>query len=300
MIERASQALREAGVDAVAIPTRSAGSAGEQARTAIAHGSDTIIACGGDGTVHDVLQGMVGTDAALGLLPLGTANALAYDLRIPTNPEKAMRLQLCYQPRRIAAGVIRYAQRAGASEIAQRYFAVMCGAGPDATMVYELTAAWKQRYGIFGYALQSLKMYATHHFAPFIADYVDDDTGEQRMTQTPWLMAVRISDFGNVMRKLAPGAGLERDDLRLVVLNGNARLRFPFLLAASLTGYSGKIPGIHRTYTHEVHLRPTPGESLDELRTIHTEADGEFLGRLPATIGILPNAFTLLMPPRSA
>jgi diacylglycerol kinase family enzyme len=282
------------------VPTQSAGSGGEQAREAIQNGSDTIFACGGDGTMHDVLQGIIGTDAALGLLPLGTANALAYDLRIPSHPEKAVRTQLCYEPRRIAAGVIRYAESAGSSETAQRYFAVMCGAGPDATMVYELSAGWKHRYGIFGYALQSLKMYATHHFAPFVAEYVDDATGERRTTDTPWLMAVRITDFGNVMRKLAPGAGLERGDLRVVVLNGSARLRFPVLLAASLTGYTGNLPGIERAYTREVHLRAAPGESMQELRTIHTEADGEFLGRLPASISILPNAFTLLMPPRSA
>ena len=82
-VEAASKILRNAGVEILAAPTRSSTEAGAQAREAISGGCDTIFACGGDGTIHDVLQGMVGTEAALGIIPLGTANALAHDLQIP-------------------------------------------------------------------------------------------------------------------------------------------------------------------------------------------------------------------------
>ena len=85
-VEAALDVLRDAGVEATLEPTRGQAEAPEQARQAIAGGCDTILACGGDGTVHDVLQGMVGSDAALGVIPLGTANALAHDLRIPFPP----------------------------------------------------------------------------------------------------------------------------------------------------------------------------------------------------------------------
>ena len=90
-VEAALAVLRQAGVEAAAEPTRGQADAGEQARQAIAGGCDTIIACGGDGTAHDVLQGMVGSDAALGIIPLGTANALAHDLRLPLSPTGAAR-----------------------------------------------------------------------------------------------------------------------------------------------------------------------------------------------------------------
>src|SRR6266568_1286001 len=85
-VEAALAVLQEAGVEANAEPTLGPATAGDQAREAIAQGCDTILACGGDGTVNDVLQGMVGTDAALGVIPLGTANALAHDLRLPFSP----------------------------------------------------------------------------------------------------------------------------------------------------------------------------------------------------------------------
>ena len=54
-IEAAAQVLRSAGVEAQAVETRAAGSAGQQALEAVAAGCDTVIACGGDGTIHDVI-----------------------------------------------------------------------------------------------------------------------------------------------------------------------------------------------------------------------------------------------------
>src|SRR5580658_2994880 len=57
--------LRNAGIEISAAPTRAASDATEQTKQAIAEGCDTIFVCGGDGTVHDVLQGIVGTKAAL-------------------------------------------------------------------------------------------------------------------------------------------------------------------------------------------------------------------------------------------
>jgi diacylglycerol kinase family enzyme len=87
----AAAVLSEAGVEIDVAPTRAASDAAAQVRAAIRDGFDTIIACGGDGTVHDVLQGLAGKDAALGIIPLGTANAMAHDLRLPLNPAAAAR-----------------------------------------------------------------------------------------------------------------------------------------------------------------------------------------------------------------
>ena len=78
--------LREAGVEVIASPTQVASDATPQVRQAVAEGCDTVFACGGDGTVHDVLQALVGSQVALGIIPLGTANALAHDLGVPLSP----------------------------------------------------------------------------------------------------------------------------------------------------------------------------------------------------------------------
>src|SRR5438874_2432944 len=126
-VEAAASVLRAAGIELDISPTRAASDAGAQVRLAIRDGFDTIIACGGDGTIHDVLQGLTGKDAALGVIPLGTANAFAHDLRLPMSPEGAARALLAAIPRRIAVGRIDY--RDFNSLPAFRYFTVAAGVG---------------------------------------------------------------------------------------------------------------------------------------------------------------------------
>ena len=86
-VSRAAQVLRAAGVDVETCATLDAGSAIRQTQQAVVEGFDTIIACGGDGTVNEVLNGLmlVGAGATLGVIPLGSGNLLATDLRLPVS-----------------------------------------------------------------------------------------------------------------------------------------------------------------------------------------------------------------------
>src|SRR5258708_3947142 len=93
-VEAAAAVLRDAGVEAITEATRGQAETAHQTRQAIADGCDTIFACGGDGTIHDVLQGVVGSDVALGIIPLGTANALAHDIGLPLTAVGAARAAL--------------------------------------------------------------------------------------------------------------------------------------------------------------------------------------------------------------
>src|SRR5512144_3012207 len=82
-LEEAVDVLRSAAVRSQVLETRSSAEATAEARRAVEEGCDTVFACGGDGTISDVIQSLAGTDTALGILPFGTANALAHDLRLP-------------------------------------------------------------------------------------------------------------------------------------------------------------------------------------------------------------------------
>jgi diacylglycerol kinase family enzyme len=77
-IARVAETLRGLGHAVETVRTWAAGSAGAQARAAADSGAEVVFACGGDGTVHEVMQGLVGAPvAALGIVPMGSANALA-------------------------------------------------------------------------------------------------------------------------------------------------------------------------------------------------------------------------------
>lgn len=290
-VEAAVQELRRAGVEAESVQSRAPSAAGEQAREAIASGYDTVFACGGDGTVHDVLQGMVGQQqAALGVVPLGTANALAADLKIPHDPVVAIQRQLTYKPRTIAAGVIEHCR--DNSPKLQRYFTVMAGVGPDALLVYTLSAEAKARFGVAAYVANAFWEYLRYRHAPFSVS-ISDAAGKNETIESAQIMAVRIHNFGGPLKKFARGADLTRNDLRVVVFRGGVRIAYPLYLAAALFGLPMRIPGVELVDAAGIVCRPLPGR---EDRRIYSEADGECLWRLPVRLSIVPNAFKLLMP----
>jgi diacylglycerol kinase (ATP) len=289
-IERAAATLRGAGVQAEMEPTKGPKMAGEQARAAVTYGFDTVIACGGDGTVHDVLQGLAGSpQIVMGVLPLGTANALANDLRIPRDPEEAARQLLSYRPKTISAGKIE-SQAGDYRE--ERYFTVMSGVGPDAELIYRLSTGMKQRFGVTAYMVQAAWLYLRYHYAPFQAQYRDPKTGELRTETVAQVMAVRIDDFGGPLRRFARGAKLESDCLRLILFKRAIRVTYPMYLINALIGFEYAVPGVDLIDADEVICTALPEGSA---RNIYSEADGELLGGLPVRISIVPDAFTLLM-----
>lgn len=290
-VEAAADELRRAGVETKILPSRGPSRAGGQAREAIEAGYDTIFACGGDGTIHDVLQGMAGhTQAALGILPLGTANALAADLKIPRDPILAIERQLQYRPRTIAAGLIEHCNSENPKR--HRYFTVMAGVGPDARLVYSLSADAKARFGVAAYMANALWEYLTYRHAPYEMTITSNE-GDQEKITTAQVMAIRVHDFGGPLNKFAKGADLSRNDLRVIVFRGGVRISYPAYLLAALFGLQVRIPGVELVDAREIVCRAFPGK---EDFKVYCEADGECLWGLPVRISIVPNAFSLLMP----
>ena len=198
--------LRKAGIDAEALETNAPGSAGVLAKLAIRNRYDTILACGGDGTVHEVLQAVVGTEVALGVVPLGTANALAQNLGLGRSPVKAARMLLKATPMQVPVGRIFYRDGDGVER--SRYFTVAAGIGADALLMSRLDAELKRRFGYALYLLEAFKVWATSPFPLFTAEFTVDGDAERRAEEVSQLLAVRVRSFGGVLRELAPGATL--------------------------------------------------------------------------------------------
>lgn len=114
------------------------------AAEAVAGGIDVVAVFGGDGTTMQAAAAMVGTDAVLGLVPGGTGNLLAGNLRVPTSPVQAAELIIRGQARRIDLGRIERADGV-------HYFGVACGAGADARIMGGTPTEDKRRLGIGGY-----------------------------------------------------------------------------------------------------------------------------------------------------
>ena len=294
-VERVLAVLWKAGLEASATPTRSAADAPAQVRAAIAEGCDTIFACGGDGTIHDILQGVRGSDVALGVIPLGTANALAHDLGLPLSPAEAARALLESHPRRIALGRVEYLDLGGARRA--RYFTIAAGVGVDAHLFYELNASVKNRLGMAAYYAKAWHLWMTYRMRRFSVSYREADGGNSGRTAVTELLAVRIRNFGGVLRELAPGASLGRNDVRAVLCRTSSRFRYLLYVLRGLVGGRWQVGGIDLEHCSRLECEYLEQAADAGPRSeIYVEADGELLGTLPATISIVPDALTLLVP----
>ena len=158
-VRSAVEVLRKAGVETEALETHAPGSARSLAQGAVRQGYDAIVACGGDGTVHEALQSVVGTEVALGVLPLGTANALAQNLGLGRSPVKAARALLSATPVEVPVGKIFFQSANGVQS--WRYFTVAAGVGADALLMSSMDPALKRRYGYALYLVEAFRIWAT-------------------------------------------------------------------------------------------------------------------------------------------
>jgi YegS/Rv2252/BmrU family lipid kinase len=289
--------LAEAGVDVSLARTQSSADAAEQARKAILEGCDTVFACGGDGTVHDVLQTVAGRRVALGVIPMGTANALAHDLGIPMEPHRAARAVLNGETRRVAVGQVM--ARGLDGKPLTRYFTVAVGIGVDAHLFYKLHAGTKQRLGMGAYYAKAWHLWFTHRMERFRVEWDGAPPGSHGGVTE--LLAVRICNFGGVLQELAPGASLDRDDMRLVVCRTSSRASYLLYVIRGLLRGGWRVPGVD--LVHGKAARCDYAEVLSakaEISRVYVEADGELIGTLPAQLTVVPDFLTLLAPKRQS
>ena len=278
-----AEALRGLGHAVEVIQTEAAGSAGTLARAAAETGAEVVFACGGDGTVHEVIQGLVGAPvAALGIVPMGSANALARHFGLSLDPEEAVLEQMRGNSQLVQVGKVEFA---GGS----RYFAVMAGVGPDGVLVYELATEHKSHWGRLAYYFHAARLFATRRFRPFEVEYVDGAMGRTVSERAVCAMAVRVESLGGIFGRIT-GRGSAEDRLRMVLVRPPAVISLPVWFVCGWLG-SERINPL-------VKMVDVSGFSCDELTSPvpHFEADGEWLGRLPMRVSLAPEALRVRLP----
>ena len=296
-LESALNILKSGGVEAELVPTDSPAHAGEEARRAIRSGFDTIFACGGDGTINNIAQVLANTPTPLAILPVGTANALAHDLGIPLRIAAAAKAALEFAPRRIALGKITCLNLEGKTET--RFFVIAAGIGVDAHLFYKLHSSTKQRLGMGAYYAKAWHMWFTYPMTRFRVAFSEPGDSTTKDADVTELLAVRIRNFGGIVRELAPGASLERNDMRLILCHTAHRLAYLAYVTRSLLGQAWRIPGIELAHAAQATCEYAELKAGEAPVKIYVEADGELIGSLPAEISVVPDALTLLAPASS-
>jgi len=285
-------ALHQAGIEADHYTIDGPGSGSQLARQAMDNGCDAILVAGGDGTVHEILQSLVGTDVALGVVAMGTANALAADLGLAGSPSKAIHRLLQAVPVKVPVGRISFRAEDGSEN--SRYFTVAAGVGADALLMARMDPVLKRRLGYLLYLIEAFRIWASHPFPLFQASFVNG-SGIPRTEHASQLLAVRVRSFGGALGRLAPGASLHSHNLALVAFKTRSRLRYMRFLLAVLASRQTFSSEVELISADSVECRPAPGSR----HPVYVEADGEVLGHLPVRIEVAAETLTLLVPPNA-
>jgi diacylglycerol kinase family enzyme len=281
LIERIAATLRSSGYGLEIAATTHRGSASSQTRAAIAAGAQVVFACGGDGTVHDVLQGIVGTDAKLAIIPLGSANALCREFGIPQKPLKAAAAYAKTSERSFVAGVCRVGEQS-------HYFLSMAGAGPDGALMYRMLTVNRGRWGRWAYAMHALRLLIKHRFQPFEVRYLTRE-GMWHSVQAVSAMVLRIGNLGGVFPGIAKGVTAQPDCMRLIVITKPAWLSLPLWFACAWLRLERRNPFLMKRDVDEFACSESGSP-------VYAQADGEYLGKLPMHVALEQQPITLLLP----
>lgn len=257
-------------------PTTGPRTAGDLARRAVQDGAGLVLAMGGDGTVNEVVNGMAGSAVPLGVLPGGTANVLAMELGLGNRPERVVGQIGDWVTRRVAVGQIRTDRDA-----AGRRFLLMAGLGMDAHIVYHLNADLKHALGKLSYWVSGFSLFG-QPLEEFEA-HVDG-----RVLPTSFALVSRVRNYGGDLA-ISRNAHLLQEDFEVVLFHGRNAAMYVKYLAGVVSGRLDGMQGV--TLLRAREARFLGGER------VYAQVDGEYAGRLPATVSIEPEALTLLLPP---
>jgi len=284
-VRRAADVLRQAGLDVELAPTARPDMAHELARAAVANGADVVLACGGDGTINEVVNGLAHSHVPLGILPGGTANIVARELRLPLNPVRAAHQLPLWTPRRIALGLARWeAAPATPPQAFSRHYISVAGIGYDAEIVYKLSSWLKINFGVAGYVMEAFRQLVRYSFPRFSCR----PDGHER--QGTFAVIHRTRLYAGWLH-LAPNAGLFEPRYAVCSFPSRSRLRYLLYALAVLARQHLHLSGVSIDQCTEVVCTP-----VDTFAPIRFELDGELVGTIPARFEIVPDALTLLVP----
>lgn len=280
-LERVTDYLNQRGWHVATRATRKPGDATELARVAVAARCKAVLVAGGDGTIHEVVNGLVGSETAMGVLPVGTGNVWAKEIGLPTltltQPDR-----LLAAARMLVDGEVRWVDVGQAND---RFFLICSGVGIDSTVAAQVeprTRATKQ-LGALPYLSAGLRVASA--FRGVRSTIVVD--GRTIHTKIILVVVSNIQLYGGLV-KMTPEARVDDGLLDIRIFKG--------------MGPAWVLRHVAGVFTHR-HLRdPMVAHFQGRQVTIHTaepfpvQMDGEPMGSTPISFEVVPRALRVLVP----
>jgi diacylglycerol kinase (ATP) len=248
--------------------------------------ADVVVAAGGDGTINEALNGLAAPDtaggAALGVIPLGTANVFAAEIGLDDSIDRAVAAIARGPLRPICLGVVGAGEGA---EAGRRLFGLMLGVGFDARVVAAVTPRLKRRLGKAAYVLHSLIRLVCYRDATFTVtvDGVDHRAASAIVANGRFYAGRYVS---------APDARLDRDSFEVCLFTRGGRWNVLRYGAALLFGRLARLPDFEIVTGRSLTIDGPAGDPV--------QADGDIVARLPLSVSVLDRRIAVAMPPDPA
>ncbi len=274
-MNRAATLWRDRGWMVTYAPTQFAGHATQIAREAADNGYDYAIAAGGDGTVNEVMNGLLHTNTALGTLPIGTVNIWAREMGLPMDIVGAAKQLLEAQVRSVDVGM------AG-----DRAFLLMAGVGFDAAVTQSVDAGEKKRFGAIAYIKQAFQVAWKFQGVRTLLR-ID---GKRVRGRILMIVIGNSQLYGGVV-KFTAHAIVDDGLLDVCVIKGRSMLTAPLRLFSVFTRNYNRDPKVAYFKASRVEIQGK--------KRLPIQVDGDFIGKTPMRFEIRPGALRVMVPPQA-
>jgi diacylglycerol kinase (ATP) len=242
----------------------------------VARGAELVVGVGGDGTINEIAEGMAHSPTPLAVLPGGTANVLATETKLGTRFGRAVERFDRLRARRISIGHV----TADGGRVS-RHFLLMAGIGLDAHIVYNVNASLKSRFGKLAYWAAGASVLGKR-----LPEF--DVEADGRRFRCSFALVSKVRNYGGDF-SIARNVTLFDDRFEVVLFEGRSSLRYVKYLAGLAFNRLAGMKGV--TVLTAAHVKAScPDDSR-----VYVQVDGEYTGRLPAEIRIVPDALTLMV-----
>jgi YegS/Rv2252/BmrU family lipid kinase len=231
-----------------------------------------IVSVGGDGTLHEVVNGMVGGTQKLGVIPSGTGNDFARALNIPFNLREAIEILVKQNSVLIDLG-----------RLNGKYFVNFCSIGLDALIAQEANKIKKYFSSTYAYIIGVVK--ALNKFKSLEVDLVIDD---KKYNEEIMLIAVCNGSYYGGGMKIAPQAKISDGEFDICIVRKMSKLKLLFLFP---TIFKGK----HIKYKEVKIYRGKDVEVFSKCN-MHVNADGEIVNNRPIKFEAVHNKIEVIVP----
>jgi YegS/Rv2252/BmrU family lipid kinase len=269
--------VRRLSEDALVRITSEAGEARELAKQAAQHGCEIVVAAGGDGTVNEVVNGISGSDVALGLLPIGTMNVFAAELGIPAN-----NLRKCWEI--IEAGNVREVDLPVANRHA---FVQLAGIGFDAQIVQETSRDFRKNFGPLSYIVT-----ATQIASRTPPNLIVEANGKQKKGS---FVLIGNGRFYGGPFVIFNDAKVDDGKLDVLIFKNLGYLDIVRYLSGIVFGKHVDMHDVEYFQTKKVVVRGAAENSVD----VPVEVDGEVIGNLPVMFRMSPHKLKVVSSARA-